>query len=154
MSKELEVITSVEDVPQSSIKEFENSCIQSRDYAEKNDSEDIHEESIVRILNECKGSYTVFPFSFLQERVGKRLFHASRSWYSFTTSNPGQLGFMGSRSQCPTIKAFGKRWCKLASNWESAFFWAGVRVSSGNCPLASSPPTQQMPMECPLWKRQ
>ena len=70
---------------------------------------------------------------------------------SWVILNPGQKGFRGSRSQCPTINALGYRLCKSPSNKFRALFCSKVRVSWGDLPSAASPPTYATPIECALW---
>ena len=73
---------------------------------------------------------------------------------SWVILNPGQKGFRGSRSQCPTINALGYRLCKSPSNKFRALFCSKVRVSWGDLPSAASPPTYATPIECALWNLQ
>ena len=70
---------------------------------------------------------------------------------SWVILNPGQKGFRGSRSQCPTINALGYRLCKSPNNKFRALFCSKVRVSWGDLPSAASPPTYATPIECALW---
>ena len=70
---------------------------------------------------------------------------------SWVILNPGQKGFRGSRSQCPTINALGYRLCNSPNNKFRALFCSKVRVSWGDLPSAASPPTYATPIECALW---
>ena len=66
---------------------------------------------------------------------------------SWVILNPGQKGFRGSRSQCPTINALGYRLCKSPSSKFRAPFCSKVRVSWGDLPSAASPPTYATPID-------
>ena len=83
-------------------------------------------------------------YHFWQERT----IQVKNSWVIL---NPGQKGFRGSRSQCPTINALGYRLCKSPNNQFRALFCSKVRVSWGDLPSAASPPTYATPIECALW---
>lgn len=97
---------------------------------------------------ERKTNISLISFLTKKREAQRKPIQVKNSWVIL---NPGQKGFRGSRSQCPTINALGYRLCKSPNNKFRALFCSKVRVSWGDLPSAASPPTYATPIECALW---